>query len=62
MGRQNGKTNVKESMKKDQEEETKEGGETNELTKIINEAVLSQKPNVSWDDVAGLETAKNALQ
>ena len=28
----------------------------------LSGAILSEKPNVSWDDVAGLETAKEALK
>jgi vacuolar protein-sorting-associated protein 4 len=29
---------------------------------LLTGAILSEKPNVHWDDVAGLETAKEALK
>jgi vacuolar protein-sorting-associated protein 4 len=28
----------------------------------LNDAIVTEKPNVKWEDVAGLENAKKALQ
>ena len=28
----------------------------------LNEAIMVEKPNIKWDDVAGLEAAKEALK
>lgn len=28
----------------------------------INDAIVTEKPNVKWEDVSGLENAKNALK
>lgn len=28
----------------------------------VNDAIITEKPNVRWDDIAGLEAAKKALQ
>ena len=28
----------------------------------LSTAIVTEKPNVSWDDVAGLENAKNSLK
>ena len=28
----------------------------------ISEAIVSEKPNVKWEDVSGLENAKNSLK
>ena len=40
-------------------------GEDTELSKLKNSlggVILEEKPNVKWDDVAGLEGAKDALK
>ena len=42
-----------------------EGGEDAEQSKLragLNSAIVREKPNVKWTDVAGLESAKQALQ
>lgn len=36
--------------------------ETKKLRAGLSSAILSETPNVSWDDVAGLQTAKDALK
>jgi vacuolar protein-sorting-associated protein 4 len=28
----------------------------------ISEAIVTEKPNVKWEDVSGLENAKNSLK
>lgn len=41
----------------------KEGDdETAKLRGALSSAIVSEKPNVKWDDVAGLESAKDALK
>lgn len=34
----------------------------NEFTSKLAEAIVCEKPDISWDDVAGLENAKNTLK
>lgn len=44
---------------------TVEGGgdeETKKLQESLTSAIITEKPNVKWSDVAGLEQAKAALQ
>ena len=36
--------------------------ETKRLRAGLSSAILSETPNVSWDDVAGLQTAKDSLK
>lgn len=51
--------------KKDGNGEDGEDGvdaETKKLRAGLSSAILSETPNVSWDDVAGLQTAKDALK
>ncbi|PWZ11549.1 Protein SUPPRESSOR OF K(+) TRANSPORT GROWTH DEFECT 1 [Zea mays] len=41
------------------------GGDDSEQSKLragLNSAIITEKPNVKWNDVAGLESAKQALQ
>lgn len=41
----------------------KEGnGEEDKLKNNLSEAIITEKPNVKWEDVAGLEQAKKSLQ
>lgn len=37
-------------------------GESSKLRGALSSAIVSEKPNVSWDDVAGLESAKDTLK
>ncbi|XP_020597531.1 protein SUPPRESSOR OF K(+) TRANSPORT GROWTH DEFECT 1-like [Phalaenopsis equestris] len=42
-----------------------DGGEDSEQAKLrsgLTSAIIREKPNVKWNDVAGLESAKQALQ
>lgn len=48
--------------KKKGDGETGEDGESERMQSQLGSAVLSEKPNVKWDDVAGLEAAKDALK
>mmetsp|Transcript_45473 Transcript_45473/g.128314 ORF Transcript_45473/g.128314 Transcript_45473/m.128314 type:complete len:280 (-) Transcript_45473:722-1561(-) len=49
-------------------EDHKEGGEKDgaeekdKLKNALTSAIVTEKPNVKWDDVAGLESAKESLQ
>ncbi len=38
------------------------GGEEDKFKINLAEAIVTEKPNVKWDDVAGLHNAKKALQ
>ncbi|OAJ40104.1 hypothetical protein BDEG_23877 [Batrachochytrium dendrobatidis JEL423] len=63
----NGKHQDKSSDEDDEEEDgdgkgKKEDADTKKLKKALAEAILQEKPNVHWDDVAGLEGAKEALK
>lgn len=61
--RRNGKKASKKSKPSAEEDE---GGEEDEETKKMqdqmNSVILATKPNIKWDDVAGLEAAKDALK
>jgi hypothetical protein len=49
-------------VRKDSEEDGDVDPELKKLRAGISGAILSEKPNVNWDDVAGLEGAKAALK
>lgn len=36
--------------------------QTKKLQESINKAIVVEKPNVKWEDIAGLEGAKEALK
>lgn len=44
------------------ENESKEDAETKKLQDALSNAIVSEKPNVKWSDVAGLEQAKDLLK
>jgi vacuolar protein-sorting-associated protein 4 len=44
------------------ENKDKEDDEQKKLRTNLSSAIISEKPNVKWDDVAGLEMAKDALK
>jgi len=46
----------------DKKEEEEEDPEKQKLKGALESAILKEKPNVKWDDVAGLEGAKEALK
>jgi vacuolar protein-sorting-associated protein 4 len=47
---------------KDEKHNDKEDDEKQKLRGALSSAIVSEKPNVRWDDVAGLEAAKEALK
>lgn len=58
-GSVNGSTKSKEQGSEGNDEE---GEDTKKLRGALAGAILSEKPNVKWDDIAGLEGAKEALK
>lgn len=48
--------------KGDDEDDDDDDPEKTKMSKAISGAVVAEKPNVKWDDVAGLEGAKEALK
>ncbi|KAI8892757.1 P-loop containing nucleoside triphosphate hydrolase protein [Globomyces pollinis-pini] len=46
----------------DDDKNDKQDAETKKLKDALSGAILSEKPNVRWDDIAGLEVAKDALK
>lgn len=60
-----GKKSSKQDLDSDSDEaagDSKEDAETKKLKDALSGAVLVEKPNVKWDDVAGLDGAKDALK
>ncbi len=43
-------------------DEKTEDKEEEKLEAALNSAIVKEKPNVKWSDVAGLEQAKSSLQ
>lgn len=57
--------NMKHNMDKPKKQEIKEGGggkDKDNFEGAIGQAIVREKPNVKWTDIAGLEKAKEALQ
>jgi vacuolar protein-sorting-associated protein 4 len=48
--------------KGDESGDDKPDAEKNKLRGALSSAIVSEKPNVSWDDVAGLDSAKESLK
>jgi len=47
---------------KDSRKTREDDEEVNKLRGALSSAIVSEKPNIKWDDVAGLEAAKDALK
>ncbi|GAB2228421.1 hypothetical protein Droror1_Dr00010259 [Drosera rotundifolia] len=59
------KQNNNNNNNKSKDGEGGNNGEDSEQAKLrsgLNSAIIREKPNVKWNDVAGLESAKQALQ
>jgi vacuolar protein-sorting-associated protein 4 len=55
--------NKKDANDEEEDDETKkDDSETKKMRAALSGAILSEKPNVRWDDIAGLEGAKEALK
>lgn len=52
-------TNDKEDVN---DSKDSEDAETKKMQNALSSAILSEKPNVKWEDIAGLEAAKEALK
>jgi len=50
------------ATKSKEDSKNKEDDENSKLKKGLSNVILAEKPNVKWDDVAGLEGAKEALK
>lgn len=46
----------------DDSKDKKEDAETKKMREALAGAILQEKPNVKWEDIAGLEGAKEALK
>ena len=57
-----GETPSKDSDKKSDEESDSDDPEKKKLQSKLEGAIVIEKPNVKWSDVAGLEGAKEALK
>lgn len=53
----NDKEKTKQKPQNNQEDE-----DSAKLRKGLDDAIVREKPNVKWTDIAGLEAAKNALK
>jgi vacuolar protein-sorting-associated protein 4 len=42
--------------------DAKDEDDKSKMKSSLSSAIISEKPNVKWDDVAGLEMAKQALK
>ncbi len=58
----NGKSGGSKTLSKDDAKKEKEDDEKAKMRGTLASAIVSEKPNVKWDDVAGLEGAKEALK
>ncbi|KAK9370567.1 P-loop containing nucleoside triphosphate hydrolase protein [Lipomyces kononenkoae] len=59
-GKEQGKSGGKAKKKGDDSDE--DDADSKKLRSALSGAILSEKPNVRWEDVAGLELAKEALK
>lgn len=58
-----GVENMKHNLEKPKKQEIKEGGgDKDNFDNALGQAIVREKPNVKWTDIAGLEKAKEALQ
>lgn len=58
----NGKVAQGSGKGKEEDDSNGEDAESKKLRSALQGAILSDKPNVKWEDVAGLESAKEALK
>lgn len=60
-GKESNKGSGKDGNKEDSSDE-EDDAETKKLRGQLNSAIVMEKPNVQWSDVAGLDSAKEALK
>jgi vacuolar protein-sorting-associated protein 4 len=58
----NTNTMSKDAKKKDNKKDKDDDDENSKLKAGLSSAIVTEKPNIKWDDVAGLEGAKQALK
>ncbi len=56
------KSNKKDGKIEDSDEDTEISDEEKELRKTIEGTIITERPTVTWDDVAGMEISKQALR
>lgn len=61
-GKKKGGTESGDDDDNDDEDDKKDNQETKKLKGALQSAILQEKPNVKWDDIAGLDGAKEALK
>ncbi|KAJ5989361.1 Vacuolar protein sorting-associated protein 4 [Penicillium waksmanii] len=61
-GKWEGRNVLLDSDRSKKEDDNGEDAESKKLRSALQGAILSDKPNVKWEDVAGLESAKEALK
>ncbi|KAJ3122716.1 Vacuolar protein sorting-associated protein 4, partial [Nowakowskiella sp. JEL0407] len=57
-----GKKDKSDAKKDDDDDDDDKDSENKKLRGALASAILSEKPNVRWDDIAGLERAKESLK
>ena len=50
------------TLNKNEQKSSKEEDEQTKMRGALSSSIVSEKPNIKWDDVAGLEGAKEALK
>lgn len=53
-----GLENTKINQQNKKKQEIKEGGKEDNFENALSQAIVKEKPNVKWTDIAGLEKAK----
>ncbi|CAH8870531.1 unnamed protein product [Trichobilharzia szidati] len=60
--REKAEANSGGTKEKKRDDSDKEDGESSRLQTQLQGAIVTEKPNISWDDVIGLQSAKEALK
>lgn len=58
----NNSANNKKPVKENDDGDSDSDNPNKKLQESLNSAIVREKPNVKWDDIAGLEAAKVALK
>ena len=59
---ENNEGGIAAPAKKKKKGDGEDDDENKKLQGAISQAIVTEKPNIKWDDVAGLESAKEALK
>ena len=60
--KRNEKAKADSRRRRNEEEDEEQDPEAKKLKNALAGAILSEKPNIRWEDVAGLDQAKEALK